>query len=57
MFVDVEPDTFNVDVAGIEAMVGPDTRAILMPNLAGNAPAMRRTGITFGPSPIATTSR
>jgi CDP-6-deoxy-D-xylo-4-hexulose-3-dehydrase len=38
VFVDVEPDTFNVDAAAIEEMVGPDTRAILMPNLAGNAP-------------------
>jgi CDP-6-deoxy-D-xylo-4-hexulose-3-dehydrase len=38
VFVDVEPDTFNVDVDGIEAMIGPDTGAILVPNLAGNAP-------------------
>lgn len=38
VFVDVEPDTFNVDVDHIEAMVGPATRAILLPNLAGNAP-------------------
>ena len=38
VFVDVEPDTFNVDAAAIEAMVGPRTRAILLPNLAGNAP-------------------
>ncbi len=38
VFVDVEPDTFNVDVTGIEAMIGPETRAILLPNLAGNAP-------------------
>jgi CDP-4-dehydro-6-deoxyglucose reductase, E1 len=38
VFVDVEPDTFNVDVDAIEAMIGPATRAILMPNLAGNAP-------------------
>ena len=37
-FVDVEPDTFNVDVERIEEMVGPNTRAILVPNLAGNAP-------------------
>lgn len=37
-FVDVEPDTFNVDVAALEAMIGPDTRAILIPNLTGNAP-------------------
>jgi CDP-6-deoxy-D-xylo-4-hexulose-3-dehydrase len=37
-FVDVEPDTFNVDVDGIEAMITPRTRAILAPNLIGNAP-------------------
>jgi CDP-6-deoxy-D-xylo-4-hexulose-3-dehydrase len=38
VFVDVEPDTFNVDAARIEAEIGPETRAILIPNLAGNAP-------------------
>ncbi len=38
VFVDVEPDTFNVDVDAIEAMIGPETKAILMPNLAGNTP-------------------
>jgi CDP-6-deoxy-D-xylo-4-hexulose-3-dehydrase len=38
VFVDVEPDTFNVDVDAIEAMIGPASRAILLPNLAGNAP-------------------
>ncbi len=38
VFVDVEPDTFNVDAKAIEAEVGPQTRAILIPNLAGNAP-------------------
>ena len=37
-FVDVEPDTFNIDVDGIEAMISPRTRAILAPNLIGNAP-------------------
>jgi len=37
-FVDVTPDTFQVDVDGIEAMIGPRTRAILAPNLIGNAP-------------------
>ena len=37
-FVDVEPDTYNVDVAGIDEMIGPRTRAILIPNLIGNAP-------------------
>lgn len=38
VFVDVEPNTFNVDVSKIEAMVSEKTRAILMPNLAGNCP-------------------
>jgi CDP-6-deoxy-D-xylo-4-hexulose-3-dehydrase len=38
VFVDVEPDTFNIDVAGIEAMISPRTKAILAPNLIGNAP-------------------
>ena len=38
VFVDVEPDTFNVDVARIEEMVTPRTRAMMFPNLIGNAP-------------------
>lgn len=38
VFVDVEPDTYNVDVDALEALVGPDTRAMLIPNLVGNAP-------------------
>jgi len=38
VFVDVEPDTFNLDADRIEEMVTPQTRAILAPNLAGNAP-------------------
>jgi CDP-6-deoxy-D-xylo-4-hexulose-3-dehydrase len=37
-FVDVEPDTFNVDVDGIEAMISPRTKAVLVPNLIGNCP-------------------
>jgi CDP-6-deoxy-D-xylo-4-hexulose-3-dehydrase len=37
-FVDVEPDTFNIDVDGIESMISDRTRAILAPNLIGNAP-------------------
>ena len=36
VFVDVEVDTYNVDA--IEAMIGPRTRAILVPNLIGNVP-------------------
>jgi CDP-6-deoxy-D-xylo-4-hexulose-3-dehydrase len=38
VFVDVEPDTYNVDVDAIEAMIGPRTRALLIPNLIGNVP-------------------
>jgi CDP-4-dehydro-6-deoxyglucose reductase, E1 len=38
VFVDVEADTYNVDVDAIEAMIGPRTRAILVPNLIGNVP-------------------
>ena len=37
-FVDVEPDTFNIDVDAIEEMVSPRTKAILVPNLIGNCP-------------------
>jgi CDP-6-deoxy-D-xylo-4-hexulose-3-dehydrase len=38
VFVDVTPDTFQIDVDAIEAMISPRTRAILTPNLIGNAP-------------------
>jgi CDP-6-deoxy-D-xylo-4-hexulose-3-dehydrase len=38
VFVDVEPDTFNVDVSRIEEMITPRTKAMLFPNLIGNAP-------------------
>jgi len=38
VFVDVKPNTFNVDESKIEAMVTEQTSAILMPNLAGNCP-------------------
>ena len=37
-FVDVERDTYNIDVAAMADMVGPRTRAVLVPNLIGNAP-------------------
>lgn len=37
-FIDVEPDTYNVDVDGIDELVGERTKAILVPNLIGNAP-------------------
>jgi CDP-4-dehydro-6-deoxyglucose reductase, E1 len=38
VFVDVTPNTFQIDVDAIEEMIGPRTRAILAPNLIGNAP-------------------
>ncbi|MCB9373246.1 MAG: aminotransferase class I/II-fold pyridoxal phosphate-dependent enzyme [Microthrixaceae bacterium] len=38
VFVDVEPDTYNLDAHAAAAMVGPRTRAILAPDLIGNAP-------------------
>jgi len=51
VFVDVEPDTYNVDVEAIEEMIGPRTRAILLPNLIGNIPdwdRIRATADTHG---------
>lgn len=38
VFVDVTPDTFQIDVDRIEEMIGPRTRAILAPDLIGNCP-------------------
>jgi len=38
VFVDVEADTFNIDVRQIEAAVGPKTRAMMIPSLIGNLP-------------------
>ena len=38
VFADVDPDTYQIDVESIEALIGPDTKAILAPNLIGNAP-------------------
>lgn len=38
VFVDVEPDTYNVAVSEIEELITERTGAILVPNLAGNAP-------------------
>lgn len=37
-FVDVEPDTFNIDVDQVEAMIGPNTKAMMVPSLIGNLP-------------------
>jgi CDP-6-deoxy-D-xylo-4-hexulose-3-dehydrase len=38
VFVDVDPLTYQIDVARIEEMITPRTKAILTPNLIGNAP-------------------
>lgn len=38
VFVDVEPDTYNVDASRVAEAVGARTKAILVPNLIGNAP-------------------
>ncbi len=35
VFVDIEPDTFNLDVAAVEAAISPKTRAILPVHLFG----------------------
>jgi len=37
-FVDVEENTFNIDVARIDEMINDNTRAMLIPNLLGNLP-------------------
>src|SRR4051794_33804344 len=46
VFVDVEPRTYNVDVDALERLIGPETKAILVPNLIGNAPDWDRIRAT-----------
>jgi CDP-6-deoxy-D-xylo-4-hexulose-3-dehydrase len=38
VFVDVEPDTFNIDVSQIEGAISEKTSAIMVPSLIGNLP-------------------
>ena len=38
VFVDVEPDTFNIDVDQVEGAISSKTRALMIPNLIGNIP-------------------
>jgi CDP-6-deoxy-D-xylo-4-hexulose-3-dehydrase len=38
VFVDVTPDTYQIDVDQIESAIGSKTKAILAPNLIGNCP-------------------
>lgn len=37
-FVDVKEATYNIDVDRIESMIGPNTRAMMIPSLIGNLP-------------------
>ncbi len=37
-FIDVEPGTFNIDANKVEAMITPNTKAMMIPNLIGNLP-------------------
>lgn len=51
VFADVTPNTYQIDTDAIEEMIGPRTKAILVPNLCGNCPdwdAIRRIADTHG---------
>lgn len=42
VFIDVELDTFNIDVNQIECMISPKTKALMIPNLLGNLPDWKK---------------
>ncbi|WBU52362.1 DegT/DnrJ/EryC1/StrS aminotransferase family protein [Paracoccus sp. SCSIO 75233] len=43
-FVDAAEGTYNTDVGQIESMIGPKTRAIMIPSLIGNLPDWQQIG-------------
>ncbi len=42
VFIDVEPDTFNIDADQVEAMITDKTKAMMIPNLLGNLPNWKK---------------
>lgn len=42
VFIDVELNTFNIDVDQIESMISPKTKALMIPNLLGNLPNWKK---------------
>jgi CDP-4-dehydro-6-deoxyglucose reductase, E1 len=51
VFIDVEPDTYVIDVEKIPAMITPKTKAMMIPNLIGNLPdwlRLREIADTYG---------
>ena len=41
-FVDVEPETYLINVNDIEKMIGKNTKALMIPSLLGNIPDLKR---------------
>ncbi|MEM8732121.1 MAG: DegT/DnrJ/EryC1/StrS family aminotransferase [Pseudomonadota bacterium] len=48
VFVDIDPDTLNYDLAALADAVGPQTRAIMVVNLLGNPNAFDRIDAIIG---------
>ena len=42
VFVDVEPDTFNIDAEQVESLITDKTKALMIPNLLGNLPNWKK---------------
>ena len=42
VFVDVEPETYLINVNDIEKMIGKNTKALMIPSLLGNIPDLKR---------------